>query len=121
MPMGYNTFVGYMGSVLSGGQQQRILLARALYKRPAILLLDEATSHLDVQREIVVSSAIRALNLTRIIVAHRPHTVATADRVVTLRAGRIVKQARITSAAAASVRRRFAAATQKSLESVGTT
>jgi ATP-binding cassette subfamily B protein RaxB len=95
MPMGYNTFVGYLGSVLSGGQQQRILLARALYKRPSILVLDEATSHLDVKREILVSAAIRELDMTRIIVAHRPHTAATADRVVTLEAGRIVRQRRI--------------------------
>jgi ATP-binding cassette subfamily B protein RaxB len=95
MPMGYNTFVGYMGSVLSGGQQQRILLARALYRRPKVLMLDEATSHLDVKREIMVSSAIRALNVTRIIVAHRPQTVETADRVLTLEGGKIVSERRI--------------------------
>ncbi len=95
MPMGYNTFVGYMGSVLSGGQQQRILLARALYKRPSILILDEATSHLDVKREILVSTAIRELAMTRVIVAHRPQTAATADRVVTLAGGKIVKETRL--------------------------
>jgi ATP-binding cassette, subfamily B, bacterial CvaB/MchF/RaxB len=95
LPMGYNTFVGYSGSTLSAGQQQRILLARALYARPAILVLDEATSHLDVKREIIVSSAIRALNITRVIVAHRPQTTATADRIVTLEHGRIVREARI--------------------------
>jgi ATP-binding cassette subfamily B protein RaxB len=94
MPMGYNTFVGYLGSVLSGGQQQRVLLARALYKRPSILVLDEATSHLDVKREILVSAAIRELDVTRIIVAHRPHTAATADRVVMLDGGRIVRETR---------------------------
>ena len=95
MPMGYNTFVGYMGSVLSGGQQQRILLARALYKRPSILILDEATSHLDVKREILVSAAIRELAMTRVIVAHRPQTAATADRVVTLAGGKIAKETRL--------------------------
>ncbi|HEX6996814.1 MAG TPA: peptidase domain-containing ABC transporter [Gammaproteobacteria bacterium] len=95
MPMGYNTFVGYLGSVLSGGQQQRVLLARALYRRPRILVLDEATSHLDVKREIMVSSAIRGLNITRIIVAHRPQTVETADRVLTLEGGRIVDERRL--------------------------
>ena len=95
MPMGYNTFVGYMGSVLSGGQQQRILLARALYKRPSILILDEATSHLDVKREILVSAAVRELAMTRVIVAHRPQTAATADRIVTLAGGRIVKDTRL--------------------------
>ena len=97
LPMGYNTFVGYSGSMLSAGQQQRILLARALFARPSILVLDEATSHLDVKREIIVSSAIRALNITRVIVAHRPQTTATADRIVTLDNGRIVREARIAS------------------------
>jgi ATP-binding cassette subfamily B protein RaxB len=84
MPMGYHTLIGDMGTVLSGGQKQRVLLARALYKRPKILLLDEATSHLDLPREKQVSEAIRRLNVTRVIVAHRPETIATADRVVTL-------------------------------------
>jgi ATP-binding cassette subfamily B protein RaxB len=97
LPMGYNTFVGYSGSMFSAGQQQRILLARALYARPSILVLDEATSHLDVKREIIVSAAIRALNITRVIVAHRPQTTATADRIVTLDGGRIVREARIAS------------------------
>lgn len=101
MPMGYNTFVGYMGSVLSGGQQQRVLLARALYKRPSLLLLDEATSHLDLKREILVSSAIRTLDVTRIVVAHRPQTAATADRVLTLEHGRIVRETRNTPNVAA--------------------
>jgi len=97
MPMAYNTFVGYMGSVLSGGQQQRILLARALYKQPSILILDEATSHLDVKREILVGAAIRELEMTRVIVAHRPQTAATADRVVTLSGGKIVKDTLLVS------------------------
>jgi ATP-binding cassette subfamily B protein RaxB len=94
MPMGYDTFVGYMGTVLSGGQQQRLLIARALYKRPSILILDEATSHLDVKREALVSSSIRDTQVTRIIVAHRPQTAATADRIVTLEGGRIAREIR---------------------------
>jgi ATP-binding cassette subfamily B protein RaxB len=84
MPMGYHSLVGDMGTVLSGGQKQRVLLARALYKMPKILLLDEATSHLDLAREKRVSEAIRHLKVTRVIVAHRPETIATADRVFTL-------------------------------------
>ncbi len=90
MPMGYNTMIGDMGAALSGGQKQRVLLARALYKRPKILVLDEATSHLDVAREHQVSEAIRALKVTRIIVAHRPETIASADRVIALANGKIV-------------------------------
>jgi ATP-binding cassette subfamily B protein RaxB len=91
-PMGYNTLVGEMGTVLSGGQKQRVLLARALYKRPKILFLDEATSHLDLEREQAVNASIKALNMTRIVIAHRPETIASADRVLTLRDGRIVEE-----------------------------
>src|SRR5262249_50117192 len=87
MPMAYNTLIGDMGTVLSGGQKQRVLLARALYKSPQILLLDEATSHLDVTRERLVNDAIRELKLTRIIIAHRPETIASADRVIMLGQG----------------------------------
>ncbi|WP_122384752.1 ATP-binding cassette domain-containing protein, partial [Pseudomonas savastanoi] len=89
MPMGYNTLVGDMGTVLSGGQKQRVLLARALYKRPQLLFLDEATSHLDINREAAVNQALQTLNITRIIVAHRPETIRTADRVVALAQGRV--------------------------------
>lgn len=87
MPMGYNTLVGDIGSGLSGGQVQRVLLARALYRSPRILILDEATSALDVKNESTVNRAIAKLGLTRILVAHRPETIATAERVIELRAG----------------------------------
>ncbi|MEP6502207.1 MAG: ATP-binding cassette domain-containing protein, partial [Betaproteobacteria bacterium] len=66
------------------GQKQRVLLARALYRRPRVLFLDEATSHLDVERERCVNEAVRALAVTRLIVAHRPETIASADRVLEL-------------------------------------
>ncbi|RUH17931.1 ATP-binding cassette domain-containing protein, partial [Pseudomonas aeruginosa] len=89
MPMGYNTLVGDMGTVLSGGQKQRVMLARALYKKPRILFLDEATSHLDVHCEQRVNAAIRALRITRIMVAHRPETIASADRVIVLGQGKV--------------------------------
>ncbi len=89
MPMAYNTMIGDMGAALSGGQKQRLLLARALYKRPAVLVLDEATSHLDLERERQVNEAVRALRITRIIVAHRPQTIASADRVIVLAQGRV--------------------------------
>jgi ATP-binding cassette, subfamily B, bacterial CvaB/MchF/RaxB len=91
MPMGFNTLVGDMGTVLSGGQKQRVLLARALYKRPGILFLDEATSHLDIAKEHEVNTAVKALNITRIIIAHRPETIASAHRVIALHAGKVVQ------------------------------
>ena len=94
MPMAYNTLIGDMGAALSGGQKQRILLARALYKQPRILFLDEATSALDVQKERAVNDAIRSLNLTRIIIAHRPETIASADRVIVLQGGRVAQDLR---------------------------
>ena len=94
MPMGFHTLIGDMGGSISGGQRQRILLARALYKRPKILFLDEATSALDVEREREVNQAIRQLQLTRIIVAHRPETIASASRVVVLHDGRVSQDLR---------------------------
>jgi len=94
MPMGYNTLIGDMGTALSGGQRQRILLARALYKEPRILFLDEATSALDVAKERAVNDAVRSLHLTRIIIAHRPETIASAERVIVLQAGRVAQDLR---------------------------
>ena len=94
MPMGYHTLIGELGTALSGGQKQRILLARALYKRPRILLLDEATSALDVDRERTVNQAVRQLALTRVIVAHRPETIASATRVIALHDGRVAQDLR---------------------------
>jgi ATP-binding cassette subfamily B protein RaxB len=99
MPMGYHTLIGDMGTALSGGQKQRLLLARALYKRPRLLLLDEATSHLDVDRERSVNQAIRQLSLTRVIVAHRPETIASAGRVVALHEGRVAQDLRSVASA----------------------
>ncbi|HCM5353155.1 peptidase domain-containing ABC transporter [Klebsiella pneumoniae] len=84
MPMGYETIVGELGLGISGGQKQRILIARALYRKPSILFMDEATSHLDLKNESVINQSISALSITRIIVAHRPSTIASADRVIDL-------------------------------------
>lgn len=89
MPMGYNTLVGDIGIGLSGGQKQRILLARALYRRPRFLVLDEATSHLDIDNERLVNDTVKKLNLTRIIIAHRPETIAMANRVIYLDQGMV--------------------------------
>ena len=89
MPMGYQTLVGDLGSGLSGGQKQRVLLARAIYRRPRILALDEATSHLDVTRERAVTANLARLPLTRLMIAHRPDTIAGAERVIVLEGGAV--------------------------------
>lgn len=91
MPMQYNTLVGDIGLGISGGQRQRLLLARALYKRPKILIMDEGTSHLDVDNEHAVNRALQELDITRIVIAHRPETVAMAHRVVRLDGGVVVE------------------------------
>jgi len=85
MTMGYESLVGDMGASLSGGQRQRVILARAFYRKPRILVLDEATSHLDVDLERRINASVRDGSATRIIIAHRPETIASADRVIDLR------------------------------------
>jgi ATP-binding cassette subfamily B protein RaxB len=94
MPMGYQSLIGDMGTTLSGGQKQRVILARALYRNPRILFLDEATSHLDVACEKLVNEAVRTLRITRVIIAHRPETIASADRVLVMEGGRIARELR---------------------------
>lgn len=94
MPMGYHSLIGDMGSSLSGGQKQRVILARALYREPRLLFLDEATSHLDVGNEQLVNAAVKPLDVTKVIVAHRPETIASADRVLVMHGGKIVQEVR---------------------------
>lgn len=89
MAMQYNTLVGDMGTSLSGGQKQRIVLARALYRQPRILFMDEATSHLDTDNELVINHHIKELSITRIIVAHRPETIQSAERILRLADGHL--------------------------------
>ncbi|WP_234407951.1 peptidase domain-containing ABC transporter, partial [Xanthomonas fragariae] len=94
MPMGYHSLIGDMGSSLSGGQKQRLILARALYRQPTLLFLDEATSHLDVTRERLVNEAVKHLQLTKVIMAHRSETIASADRVLVMEQGWIAQELR---------------------------
>jgi ATP-binding cassette subfamily B protein len=87
---GYETVVGERGIGLSGGQRQRVGIARALLADAPILILDSATSAVDAVKEIEILSALRsAKRRTTLIIAHRPSTIALADRVVLMEAGRI--------------------------------
>ena len=95
MPLRYRTLVGDMGVGLSGGQRQRLLLARAIYRSPSFLVLDEATSELDVQSELLINAAISNLGLPSLVVAHRPETIRSCQRVLLLDGADIVEVARM--------------------------
>jgi ATP-binding cassette subfamily B protein len=89
LPWGLDTRIGEQGMALSGGQRQRVALARAILSRPEVLILDDPLSALDVQTEERVTSALHDLlaGVTALVVAHRPSTVALADRVALLDGG----------------------------------
>ncbi len=92
LPWGLDTRIGEQGMSLSGGQRQRIALARAILARPSLLLLDDPLSALDVHTEAKVTAALGEIlaSSTALVVAHRPSTVALADRVAVLDGGEIV-------------------------------
>jgi ATP-binding cassette, subfamily B, bacterial len=89
LPWGLDTRIGEQGMALSGGQRQRVALARAILAGPAVLLLDDPLSALDVHTEAKVTRALSRVlaGSTALVVAHRPSTVALADRVVLLDGG----------------------------------
>ncbi|MFI7140984.1 NHLP bacteriocin export ABC transporter permease/ATPase subunit [Streptomyces massasporeus] len=91
MPMGLHTIVAGSGAV-SGGQRQRLMIAQALIRRPRILFFDEATSALDNETQRTVIESTKALNATRIVIAHRLSTVLDADRVVVMEEGKVIQQ-----------------------------
>lgn len=93
LPEGYNTDVNKRGGRVSAGQRQLISFARAFLANPAVLILDEATSSLDIPSERLVQHALQNLlaDRTAIIIAHRLSTVAIADRVLVMDAGRIIE------------------------------
>ncbi|MFE2884328.1 NHLP bacteriocin export ABC transporter permease/ATPase subunit [Streptomyces sp. NPDC059272] len=91
MPMGLHTIVSGSGAV-SGGQRQRLMIAQALIRRPRILFFDEATSALDNETQRTVIESTKALNATRIVIAHRLSTVLDADRVVVMEDGKVAQQ-----------------------------
>jgi ATP-binding cassette subfamily B protein len=94
LPDGYATEIGERGFSLSGGQRQRIAIARAILADPRILILDDATSAVDPTKEHEIRDALTEVmrGRTTLVIAHRPATIALADRVVLLDEGRIVEQ-----------------------------
>ncbi|KAF2399304.1 leptomycin B resistance protein pmd1 [Trichodelitschia bisporula] len=94
LPRGYETRVGKGGMKLSGGQRQRLAIARAIVKDPPVLILDEATSAVDVRTEKIVQRALDRVSRSRttICIAHRLSTIRKADKIVVIRAGRVVEE-----------------------------
>jgi ATP-binding cassette subfamily B protein len=94
LPDGYDTILGERGFSLSGGQRQRIAIARAILADPAVLVLDDATSAVDATKEHEIRAALGEVmrGRTTLVIAHRPATIALADRVAVLEGGRIVEQ-----------------------------
>jgi ATP-binding cassette subfamily B protein len=94
LPDGYRTEIGERGFSLSGGQRQRIAIARAILADPRVLILDDATSSVDPTKEHEIRDALAEVmqGRTTIVIAHRPATIALADRVVLLDAGGIVDE-----------------------------
>lgn len=87
LPMGLQTQVGDLGSSLSCGQQQRVLLARALYAKPAILFLDEATAHLDAALAGRLLKQIGEMPITKVIIDHRPEALGIVDAAFLVQGG----------------------------------
>src|SRR5919198_1686969 len=94
LPDGYATVLGERGFSLSGGQRQRIAIARTILADPAVLVLDDATSAVDATKEHEVRAALAKVmaGRTTLVIAHRPATVALADRVAVLEGGRIIEE-----------------------------
>jgi ATP-binding cassette, subfamily B, bacterial len=94
LPDGYDTLLGERGFSLSGGQRQRVAIARAILADPAVLVLDDATSAVDATKEHEIRAALTTVmqGRTTLVIAHRPATIALADRVAILEGGKIVEQ-----------------------------
>lgn len=94
LPGGYDTLLGERGYSLSGGQRQRIAIARAILADPRVLILDDATSSVDPTKEHEIRAALKTAmrGRTTIVIAHRPATVALADKVALMDEGRVVAE-----------------------------
>jgi ATP-binding cassette, subfamily B, bacterial len=92
LPEAYDTRIGERGYSLSGGQRQRIAIARAILADPRVLILDDATSSVDPTKEHEIRDALAEVmrDRTTVVIAHRPATIALADRVVLVSGGRVV-------------------------------
>jgi len=93
LPEGYETMIGERGYSLSGGQRQRIAIARAILADPKVLILDDATSAVDAAKEHEIRAALAEVmrGRTTLVIAHRPATIALADRVALVEAGRVAE------------------------------
>jgi ATP-binding cassette, subfamily B, bacterial len=94
LPAGYATPIGERGFSLSGGQRQRIAIARAILADPRVLILDDATSSVDPEKEQEIRDAMSEVmrGRTTLVIAHRPATIALADRVLLVDRGRIAAE-----------------------------
>jgi ATP-binding cassette subfamily B protein len=92
LPEGYATEIGERGFSLSGGQRQRIAIARAILADPRVLILDDATSSVDPTKEHEIRDALAEVmrDRTTVVIAHRPATIALADRVVLIGDGHVI-------------------------------
>jgi ATP-binding cassette subfamily B protein len=123
LPDGYATAIGERGYSLSGGQRQRIAIARAILADPRVLILDDATSAVDPTKEHEIRDALTEVmrGRTTIVIAHRPATIALADRVVLIGGGRVVAEGTHAELLASDARYRqvLAAAAQRELADNG--
>jgi ATP-binding cassette subfamily B protein len=94
LPEGYETLLGERGFSLSGGQRQRIAIARAILADPQVLILDDATSAVDATKEHEIRAALGQVmaGRTTLVIAHRPATIALAERVAVIENGRVVEE-----------------------------
>jgi ATP-binding cassette subfamily B protein len=108
LPEGYETVLGERGFSLSGGQRQRIAIARAIFADPQVLILDDATSAVDATKEHEIRAALSEVmaGRTTLVIAHRPATIALADRVAVVEGGRIAEEGTHAELVAGSARYR---------------